>query len=243
MITAEVIARRAMRMLQAKANADRARGARRYFRETVEFFGLKSAEVTEMAAELFQAVKKEWTMRQAVELCEILLPDSRLEAKGVATLVFLKFKKEFGPDTFAVIKKWLLAGWCANWASVDTLCPKAMEAIFTRHPELAGQMKGWTESPNRWVKRAAAVSFIHLARRGRQLETAYDICRRLFPVEDDLIQKAGGWLLREAGKTDPDRLEKFLLKHGPHIPRTTLRYAIERFPEVKRKKLLTATKS
>ena len=49
-------------------------------------------------------------------------------------------------------------------------------------------------------------------------------------------------LTREAGKTDMERLRRFLLKHGPAIPRTTLRYAIERFPQPERKRLLTATR-
>lgn len=60
--------------------------------------------------------------------------------------------------------------------------------------------------------------------------------------DDDLIHKANGWLLREAGKADPKRLEKFLLDNGPAIPRTTLRYAIERFPESRRKALLRKTR-
>jgi 3-methyladenine DNA glycosylase AlkD len=61
-------------------------------------------------------------------------------------------------------------------------------------------------------------------------------------VEDDLIEKANGWLLREAGKTDMVRLEKFLLQKRSRIPRTTLRYAIERFPEARRRQLLEKTR-
>ena len=56
------------------------------------------------------------------------------------------------------------------------------------------------------------------------------------------MHKALGWLLREAGKTDMKRLRQFLLKHGPTIPRTTLRYAIERFPTKDRAKLLQKTR-
>jgi 3-methyladenine DNA glycosylase AlkD len=56
------------------------------------------------------------------------------------------------------------------------------------------------------------------------------------------MHKATGWLLREAGKTDPARLKRFLLQHGPAIPRTALRYAIERFPAAARAELLQTTR-
>ncbi len=59
---------------------------------------------------------------------------------------------------------------------------------------------------------------------------------------EDLIHKAVGWMLREAGTTDMRRLERFLKVEGPKIPRTTVRYAIERFPKDQRKRLLEATR-
>ncbi len=74
------------------------------------------------------------------------------------------------------------------------------------------------------------------------LPAIYEISASVFPVDDDLVQKANGWLLREAGKADAARLERFLLEHGPAVPRTTLRYAIERFPPARRKALLLETK-
>ena len=117
-----------------------------------------------------------------------------------------------------------------------------MGAFLESYPAFVGRIKAWTRHPNRWVKRASLVSFIKLARKAQYLTAIYEISASAFPVEDDLIHKANGWLLREAGKADPARLEKFLLAHGPAIPRTTLRYAIERFPEAKRKALLLKTK-
>jgi 3-methyladenine DNA glycosylase AlkD len=93
-----------------------------------------------------------------------------------------------------------------------------------------------------WVRRAAAVGFILHARRGRRLGAVYRIARRLLGDDEDLIHKATGWLLREAGKTDAKRLKAFLLAHGSRVPRTTLRYAIERFPERDRLRILRATR-
>ena len=120
------------------------------------------------------------------------------------------------------------------------LCPDSVGALLVRFPELVAQIKTWARSPNRWVRRASLVSFIRLARKGDYLDAIYEISASLFADSDDLIQKANGWLLREAGKADRQRLEKFLLQHGPEIPRTTLRYAIERFDEKKRESILLA---
>ncbi len=74
-------------------------------------------------------------------------------------------------------------------------------------------------------------------------EELAQIAESLFGDHEDLIHKATGWLMREAGKNDAPRLESFLLAHGPRIPRTTLRYAIERFPEAKRRMILDRTKN
>ena len=87
--------------------------------------------------------------------------------------------------------------------------------------------------PSRWSGSA----------RGLALADAYDVAAALRSDQHDLIHKAAGWLLREAGKTDPARLERHLLTNGPAIPRTTLRYAIERFQAGKRRELLAATRA
>jgi hypothetical protein len=75
------------------------------------------------------------------------------------------------------------------------------------------------------------------------LDHAYALAQDRLGEREDLMHKALGWLPREAGKTDPKRLQAFLLRHGPSLPRTSLRYAIERFPETERQRLLKATRS
>jgi 3-methyladenine DNA glycosylase AlkD len=80
-------------------------------------------------------------------------------------------------------------------------------------------------------------------RRGDALDVAYDVARQLHPDPHDLIQKAVGWMLREAGKSDAARLKKYLRANGPSIPRTTVRYAIERFAPSERRTLLAATRT
>ncbi|MGD0784158.1 MAG: DNA alkylation repair protein, partial [Candidatus Aminicenantales bacterium] len=195
-----------------------------------------------LAAEFHGRIRDHWSLDDALALCGILLPRKAFEAKTSAILLLLKFKKEFTPALVPRLKRWLAADYCDNWACVDALCPEALSWLIDRHPELVEEITTWTAHPNRWLRRAAIVAFVPLARHGRFLEAAYDVAGRMFPVRDDLLEKANGWMLREAGKTDAARLEAFLLRHGPAVPRTTVRYAIERFSEAKRKTILLKTK-
>ncbi|MBI3400563.1 MAG: DNA alkylation repair protein [Acidobacteria bacterium] len=107
----------------------------------------------------------------------------------------------------------------------------------------APRMRAWSRDRNMWVRRASIVSLIRPIREGLALDLAYDVALRLHRDDHDLIQKAVGWVLREAGKMDAKRLERYLRAHGPSIPRTTVRYAIERFPAAERRALLKVTRT
>lgn len=236
------VARRGIKELQARANPAKAADVQRYFKNAVKSFGIASPDVREIAAGLYRDVKGDWTVDDAVELCDILFPEPELETKAIAALILARFKKAYGPGLFLNVKRWLSRDYLDNWASVDVFCPDVVGQLLVRYPELVQDIKLWAIHPNRWVKRAAAVSFIKLAKKPEFADVIYDIAVSLFPSEDDLIRKANGWLLREVGKKDMRRLERFLLEKGPSIPRTTLRYAIERFEEQKRQALLKKTR-
>ena len=152
-----------------------------------------------------------------------------------------RFRTTFDRRMFRVVERWLREDRCDNWAAVDTMCPYVITPLVVEFPELIPRIQRWTRSRNLWVRRAAVVTFVPLARRGEFLDTAYVVVESLLADREDLIHKACGWLLREAGTTDRKRLERFLVEHGRAIPRTTVRYAIERFPEPQRKRLLKAT--
>jgi 3-methyladenine DNA glycosylase AlkD len=241
-LSPQAVARRVRATLAGLADPDRARGAERYFKETIKCYGVDAPRIRALESDLYRAVRGEWSAADAVALCDILFADAELEAKAVAALLLARFKTTFTPSLFPKVKGWLAADRLASWASVDVLCPDVMGAFLERFPAYVGRIKTWASHRNRWVKRAALVSFIKLARKAEYLAPIYEVAGSVFDVDDDLVQKANGWLLREAGKADTARLERFLLDRGPAIPRTTLRYAIERFPEAKRKALLRRTK-
>ncbi|MFZ2053993.1 MAG: DNA alkylation repair protein [Candidatus Aminicenantales bacterium] len=237
------IADECLRRLKALADPVKAAGAQKYFKEKARFIGISAPDLRALSGETYQKVGAEWGIEEVTDFCAIMLKNPYHEVRALGILTFERYRKTFPRSAFLTIEGWLRADHCDSWALVDVLCPNSVGALLEKYPDLVKAIKDWAKSPNRWVRRASIVSFIKLARKPGYLDAIFGVARSHFADSDDLIQKANGWLLREAGKADMEKLEKFLRWFGPSIPRTTLRYAIERFPESKRKALLIATKT
>jgi len=96
-------------------------------------------------------------------------------------------------------------------------------------------------SKSLWERRIGIISTFHFIKRNDFADTL-ECAKLLLHDKEDLIHKAAGWMLREVGKRDHDAEEKFLERHYKQMPRTMLRYAIERFPEKERLSYLHGTK-
>ena len=122
-----------------------------------------------------------------------------------------------------------------NWDLID----------LTAHHILGGFLQGKDQTPlyalarsgSLWKRRMAVLATFRYLRE-RDLKETLKIARMLLKDQEDLIHKAVGWALREVGKRDEALLESFLKKHHKKMPRTMLRYAIERFSEPKRQRYL-----
>jgi 3-methyladenine DNA glycosylase AlkD len=219
--------------------------ASRYFRgdHGLGFYNVGTKPMRDLAREIYLANRERWSIDDAVAFADSLIADRYLEVKSVGIEVMARYRRAFTPRLLRVWKRWLARNHSANWATTDAICGSLIGPLLVQHPALAEQMRGWARDRNMWVRRASIVGVIPLARKGAALDTLYDIASTLHEDDEDLIQKAVGWALREGGKTDMVRLERYLRKNGPAIPRTTLRYAIERFPDTRRRALLAETKT
>jgi 3-methyladenine DNA glycosylase AlkD len=244
-ITAAQAAREIIKTLRTAGQPDRAAQSRVYFKdyEDVQFYGVAAPEMRQIALRLSSCVERIWKLEDALTCCDLLIREKHQEAKQAGVEILGRFKKHYTLDLLKPIKGWLADDHCGNWATTDGLCSVVLAPLLQKHPELIAELKRWTREENLWVRRASAVPLVGFARRGQHLDDAYEIAEALFGYPEDLIHKATGWLLRDAGKTDAARLEAFLLWHGLRIPRTALRYAIEKFPPEKRKLLLRKTKT
>jgi len=125
-----------------------------------------------------------------------------------------------------------------NWDLVDVTCPHVTGKHLIDKDRTI--LYKWAKSEDLWTKRIAMVSTFSFIRKN-DLEDTFKIAEILLHDEHDLIHKAVGWMLREAGKRDLKREETFLKKYYKTMPRTMLRYSIEKFPETKRQKYLKGT--
>jgi len=124
-----------------------------------------------------------------------------------------------------------------NWDLVDVTAPAVVGAhLLTRS---RAPLRRLARSRAVWERRIAMVATAAFIRRDDFSETLW-MAERLLGDEHDLIHKAVGWMLREVGKRDEATLRRFLDVHAAHMPRTALRYAIERLPQAQRGKYMKA---
>ena len=201
----------------------------RFFKEKIKCYGVKTAVVKKISKENF-GLLKDRSKPNIFELCEKLWQSGYIEESFVACKWSYFIHKEYEPVDFEIFEKWINT-YVNNWASCDTLCNHTMGAFIEMYPEYLSKLKGFTGSDNRWMRRASAVSLIIPARKGKFLNEIFEIADRLLVDEDDLVQKGYGWMLKVASQLHQQEVFDYVIKHKSIMPRTALRYAIEKMPE------------
>jgi 3-methyladenine DNA glycosylase AlkD len=217
------------RELREQADPAVRESTRRFFKEEVRVYGVKTAAARAIAKEHFRRIKGRG--KPAIfALCEELLASGCMEEVFIAFDWADRLQKSYEPADFAVFERWL-ATYVSNWAACDTLCNHAVGTFLEQYPGFLPRLKEWARSPNRWVRRGSAVSLVLPARKGLFLDEILAIADLLLDDPDDLVQKGYGWMLKEAGKPHQREVFAFVTARKDRMPRTALRYAIEKMPE------------
>jgi 3-methyladenine DNA glycosylase AlkD len=214
-----------------KANADEKTqiSGKRFFKEDVRIYGVKASVVHRLAKEHF-VVMKGLPKQEVFVLCELLWQTGYLEESLVACDWAYRFCNEFQPADFLLFEKWV-DQYVTNWASCDTFCNHSIGTFVEMYPCFVKELKRWAISPNLWKRRAAAVSLIIPARKGLFQKEIFTIAKILLHDTEDLVQKGYGWMLKVAGESDEQAVFRFVMLHKEIMPRTALRYAIEKMPK------------
>ena len=200
----------------------------RFFREDVKLYGLKSADVSRISKEYYKEIIDK-SKNNIFNLCNDLWKSGYMEESFVACNWSYNIHKQYEPSDFSVFESWV-NNYVGNWASCDTLCNHTVGTFIEMYPGYLSGLKNWAKSSNRWVKRASAVSLIVPARNGKFLKDIFEIADILHFDKDDMVQKGWGWMLKAASQAHQQEVFKYVMGKKATMPRTSLRYAIEKMP-------------
>ena len=224
---------------ELRRNADEKirKSGERFFKEEVKLYGIKTAVGIQIGKKYWKEIQDK-SKKEIFSLCEDLWKSGYMEESFIACNWSYYVRKDYAEKDFAVFERWV-KNYVSNWASCDTLCNHTIGSFVEMYPKYLSDLKKWTRSKNRWMKRASAVLLIIPAKKGKFLKDVFEIADSLLLDQDDMVQKGYGWMLKVASQTHQEEVFNYVMKNKKVMPRTALRYAIEKMPENLREKAMT----
>jgi 3-methyladenine DNA glycosylase AlkD len=223
--------------IHAKASSQRAEVSARFFKTKPGEYGAGDIFIG-LTVPGCRLIAKKYSDLSLSEI-EKLLASKIHEERLIALLILVaQYQSESQVNKTKIFKFYLSHTQCINnWDLVDVSADKIIGDYLYNKP--LSTLKRLASSKNLWEKRIAIIATFNFIKKG-QAQATYTLVSILMNDQHDLIHKACGWMLREAGKrVSSTDLKTFLKKHLMVMPRTMLRYAIEHFPETERRKFLT----
>ena len=206
------------------------RTSQSFFKEKIKLYGVKTAIIKKIGKEYYKSIKNK-EKEEVFKLCDELWQSGYIEESFIACNWSYNVHKDYKPGDIKIFEKWI-GSYVNNWASCDTL-------FLEKFPDNLSELKKWAKSQNRWMRRASAVSLIIPARKGKFLKDIFEISDILLPDKDDLVQKGYGWMLKSASQAHQKEVYEYVNEKKSIMPRTALRYAIEKMPQDLKKTAMT----
>lgn len=149
-----------------------------------------------------------------------------------------RVKDQYTEETYGVFYRWLKE-YVRGWGDCDDFCTHAFGELLRQRKELFPKVLEWTGDPAFWVRRASAVVLIPSILRGEgEGLQPLAVADRLLADEHDLVRKGYGWMLKSLSQVDPRGVEAYLAAHCREMPRVAYRYALEKFDQETRARLM-----
>jgi len=198
--------------------------------------GLKTPVLRKISTQCFKETK-EVRGNDTLDICDDLLASGKRYMRFFAFDWADKISKSYQKQDFKRFENWLKK-YVNGWGSCDHLCTGPLGNLLQQYPDLATKTRPWRKSKNRWVRRGSAVCLIMPARSRLLLEEVFRTADELLMDSDDMVQKGYGWMLKEAANEFEDEVFAYVMKHKDRMPRTALRYAIEKMPPARKKQAM-----
>lgn len=202
--------------------------SQRFFKEKIKVYGVPASVVAKIS-KTFNREILALDKKTVFALSEELWRSGYLEEAIIACQWSYLIRKKYQPADFKIFEKWVNR-YVTNWATCDTLGNHTTGTFIEMYPDYLKELPRWAKSNNRWVRRSAAVTLILPARRGKFLKEIFTLSDILLLDKDDLVQKAYGWLLKVASEAHRSEVFSYVMRNKDKMPRTALRYAIEKMP-------------
>ncbi len=214
------------RQLKKLSDKHFAENIKRYIKSPYEFYGIHVPEIRTMAKHLYE----EHELKDFYRVFNRLWNSGYHEEMSLALYTLQLYEKEFDLTTFQFLKPKLND--IKSWDQIDAVSSSIIGKILLKDNRLEKELIKLSKSKNFWMRRIAIVSTLPLIKTG-DIRLTMKLAEQYIKDTEPYIQKATGWMLREAGKKKPEIVKKFILKHI-HMPPIAFSYATEKMTELRK---------
>ena len=198
---------------------------------------ITTGKVRKISAALYKEVEDKG-IDNILKLSEELLQERSWALGVIAYDWAFRVRDQYTEKTFSTFEHWL-KDYVRDWGDCDDFCTHALGALVSQYNHLFENVLQWTEDPDFWVRRGAAVSLIYPIKKDK-----YDdinpllVSDRLLQDDHYLVLKGYGWMLKVLSQQEPERVFEYLKKHKETMPRVAFRYGLEKLSKDKRETLM-----
>jgi 3-methyladenine DNA glycosylase AlkD len=231
------------------STTEKAKASHRYFPHGINCIGATAPDI-KLIIDNFHCDNTELTAVEMLSITEYLLQEAEFSEEILLAFGLLnKFVKNNYDESLLLRFEFWLENYVTNWSHVDDLCIKTIYQFLMSRPHLITKMQHWAYSDVSWCRRASNVVWVKFIKRkmGKSIysldkKLVFKNCDLLINDKDEFVQKSTGWLLKVTSVQHPQSVFEYIQKNCETMPRSTIRYAIEKMDVNTRKILLSLNK-